>query len=57
MIEIFFIIEGIEQKEMAIFDSLKEMQYFIKNFKEQVLNEHPTATDIRLGQASVGIGN
>lgn len=57
MIEIFFTIEGIEQKEMAVFDSLEEMQYFIKNFNDQVLNEHPTATDIRLGQASVGIGS
>jgi len=55
MIEILFELDGTEQKEMACFDTLKEMQYFIKHFKEQVLANYPNATKIVLGKAYVGI--
>lgn len=50
MIEIIFKIDGVEQKEMAVFDTIKEMQGFLKTFKEEVLENYPNATDIALGK-------
>ena len=55
MIEVHFKIDGVEKTETAIFYDLKDMQKFIKTFKSEVLSNYPTATDIRLGQASVGL--
>jgi hypothetical protein len=55
MIEIHFTLDGIEKKETAVFYDLKDMQYFIKTFKEEVLEQYPNATDIRLGECYVGI--
>ncbi len=55
MIEIFFTIDEIEQKQVVVLYSDEDLKYFIKTHKEQVLEQYPTATDIRLGQLSVGI--
>jgi len=55
MIEVHFKIEGIEKTETAVFYNLKDMQGFLKTFETEVLANYPNATDIRLGQASVGI--
>ena len=55
MIEILFELDGVKQKEMACFDSLEEMQYFIKHFKEEVLANYPNATNIVLGKAYLGL--
>lgn len=55
MIEIHFTLDGIQKKETAVFYDLKDMQGFLKTFKEEVLTNYPTATDIRLGECFVGI--
>ena len=55
MIEIFFTIDEIEQKQVVVLYSDEDLKNFIKTHKEQVLEQYPTATDIRLGQLSVGI--
>ena len=55
MIEIFFTIDGIEQKQVVVLYSDEDLKNFIKTHKEQVLEQYPTANDIRLGQLSVGI--
>lgn len=57
MIEIFFTIDGIEQKQIAVLYSDEDLKDFIKTHKEQVLEQYPNATNIRLGQLSVGIGS
>jgi hypothetical protein len=57
MIEVLFVFDGIEKKEMAIFDTYKEMKDFIKTFKEEVLENYPTATNIRLGRAYIGVNS
>jgi hypothetical protein len=57
MIEIFFTIDGIEQKQVAVLYSEEDLKDFIETHKEQVLEQYPTATNIRLGQLSVGIGS
>ena len=55
MIEIFFTIDEIEQKQVVVLYSDEDLKDFIKTHKEQVLEQYLTATDIRLGQLSVGI--
>ena len=55
MIEILFKIDGSDKKEMAVFETIKEMKSFLKTFKEEFLKDHPTATDISLGKMYVGI--
>ena len=55
MIEIFFTIDEIEQKQVVVLYSDEDLKDFIKTHKEQVLKQYPTATDIRLGTLSVGI--
>jgi hypothetical protein len=57
MVEIFFTIDGIEQKQVAVLYSEEDLKYFIETHKEQVLEQYPTATNIRLGELSVGIGS
>jgi hypothetical protein len=57
MIEIFFTIDGIEQKQVAVLYSDEDLKEFVKSYKDQVLEQYPTATGIRLGQLSVGIGS
>jgi len=57
MIEIFFTIDGIEQKQVAVLYSEEDLKVFIETHKKQVLEQYPTATNIRLGQLSVGIGS
>lgn len=57
MIEIFFTIDGIEQKQVAILYSNEDLKEFLETHKEQVLEQYPTATNIRLGKLSVGIGS
>ena len=56
MIEIFFTIDNIENKQIAVLYSNEDLKYFQSTFKEQVLEQYPTATNIRLGQLSVGVG-
>lgn len=55
MIEVIFELEGVEHKEMAVFDTLKQMQSFIKTFKEEVLEQYPLAENIRLGKCYTGL--
>jgi hypothetical protein len=55
MIYIHFTLDGIPQKEAAIFEALQDMQYFIKNYEKEVLLTYPNATDIRLGECFVPI--
>lgn len=56
MIDVIFTIDGVEQTQTAIFYNLKDMQGFIKTFKEEVLANYSNATNIRLGEAWIGIG-
>jgi hypothetical protein len=55
MIEIHFTLDGIEKVETAVFYDLKDMQGFINNFEQEVLATYPSAENIRLGQAYVGL--
>lgn len=55
MIEVIFDLNGETKKEMAIFDTVKEMQEFMKTFVEEVLENYPSATNIKLGQCYVSI--
>lgn len=55
MIEVLFKLKGVSQKEMAMFDTIHEMQYFIKNYESQVLENYPEATDIQLGKIYTGV--
>lgn len=57
MIQVIFTINGVEQIQIAVIECDEDLQWLIKTFKEEVLEQYPTATNIRLGQLSVGIGN
>jgi hypothetical protein len=56
MLEIIFTIDGIEQKQMAIIECQEELDYLLENYKEDVLEQYPTATNIQLGQLYTSIG-
>lgn len=56
MIEIFFTINEIEQKQIAVLHSQEDLRDFIETYKEEVLEQYPNATNIYLGQLSVSIG-
>ncbi|ASD51655.1 hypothetical protein [Flavobacterium phage V157] len=57
MLEIFFTINGIDQKEIAVFYDNEDLKYFVETYKEQVLEQYPTATNIRLGDLSTSLNN
>jgi hypothetical protein len=55
MVYIHFTLDGEEKTEIAVFDDIKDMQCFLKTFNEEVLNNYPNATNIRLGKCYVGV--
>lgn len=55
MIEVIFTLDGIEKKEMAVFDTIKQIQSFLQTFKDEVLEQYPNATNIKLGKCYTGI--
>ena len=56
MLEIIFTIDGIENKQMAIIECQEDLDYLLENYKEDVLEQYPTATNIQLGQLYTSIG-
>jgi hypothetical protein len=41
---------------MAIIECQEELDYLLENYKEDVLEQYPTATNIQLGQLYTSIG-
>lgn len=55
MVEVIFEINGIQQTQMAVFDSKEDAMGFCKTFKDEVLEQYPNAENIHLGKFWVSI--
>lgn len=57
MNELFFTIDGVEQKQVVFLYSDEDLKHFKETYKEKVLEKYPTAINIRLGELSVGLSS
>lgn len=50
MIEVFFTLRGEELRKVAKFETVGELNTFLKNYEKEILTVWPEAINIRLGK-------